>query len=425
MSHRHLNFFTPSNKPDAHEDQLTRAALVVIRIVPLARAEFLKLVDPAWSLASLPACHFDTQTKSVHPDLEKRARGGSLEPELELEVVSVFLCPDIAEKSIPVEESRRDPRYDGVLRFGDELVIVIESKLREEVDPTQAEQIVLGDLSGHCRLRPDGVLMRWHELLAAWLELDEKDLLAPAESVIVNDFFDFTEESFAYLLPFNTLSKAGDNDVRVQRRLNTLLTKATGLEPNDGDVREAWGTLQRIELKRNNPSGDLELRLWPGEQKTQATLLYGQADRARRCAALDGNAAGAARWSVKPNVNVSNYIPNVRQWTTCNLSLSDYVDLWVDDRSEVRRHKTEELDSLFEWLAAHGLASEADRSDFNEKFVIPRLDQVDLRASLEVTARWPWEQAVELDSLGRLEIEIGDAAHAALTALGEDSVRPH
>ncbi len=49
-----LNFFSPYERLVAgHENQLTRALLLVLRMSPLAHVEVLRLVDPRRSLGSL------------------------------------------------------------------------------------------------------------------------------------------------------------------------------------------------------------------------------------------------------------------------------------------------------------------------------------------------------------------------------------
>ncbi len=64
---RHLSIFRPYQHMAAgHEDQLTRAALITMQLVPLAHEAFLRLAGcPA--LAELPAARFDMQTGMLAP----------------------------------------------------------------------------------------------------------------------------------------------------------------------------------------------------------------------------------------------------------------------------------------------------------------------------------------------------------------------
>jgi len=53
--------------------------------------------------------------------------------------------------------------------------------------------------------------------------------LTPSERVLVDDLVAYTEQSFPNLLPFRTLALAGDNELRLQRRMMALMREATGL----------------------------------------------------------------------------------------------------------------------------------------------------------------------------------------------------
>src|SRR4051794_34264730 len=119
----HLNVFTRYQRADHHEDQLTRAAMIVMRLVPAAREAFLNMIS-APGLAQLGSTgEVDMQTSDV---VGRGDYGGEIS-----ELVSVFLVPDEerGDAEVPVEGSPRGQRLDGVLRFGQDLIVVIESKV--------------------------------------------------------------------------------------------------------------------------------------------------------------------------------------------------------------------------------------------------------------------------------------------------------
>src|SRR3954447_15515177 len=81
-----LNFFLPFRRLEPnHENQLTRALLVVLRYSPMAHAAWLRLVAPEHHLQQLPVPEFRTQTRAV-----RHAEEGD-EP---ADLVSVFLTPE-------------------------------------------------------------------------------------------------------------------------------------------------------------------------------------------------------------------------------------------------------------------------------------------------------------------------------------------
>ena len=70
-SNPHLNVFEPYRELSrGHEDQLTRAAMIVLRLVPLARETLLRAIGEP-SQSQLPDCVVDMQaTNLVDPSEE-------------------------------------------------------------------------------------------------------------------------------------------------------------------------------------------------------------------------------------------------------------------------------------------------------------------------------------------------------------------
>lgn len=132
---RHLSVFLPYERPPHHEDQLTRAAMIVIRAIPLARDALLARIGARPS-ARLPEPELDMQARHV---LESPALSGTDGPSLH-QLISVFLSPDDGrdQSAAEIRERIGEQRLDGVLRFGDELVVVIESKVVGEAPSDQA-----------------------------------------------------------------------------------------------------------------------------------------------------------------------------------------------------------------------------------------------------------------------------------------------
>jgi len=127
----HLSIFRPYQDRDlGHEDQLTRAALIVMRAVPLAHEAFLDLAAQR-SVSQLPPARFDMQTGNL--DIGEVDRDETMQPAVD-ELVSVFLAPDETRPeqvdALDVDSERR-ARYDGVVCYGSQLLIVVESDGRD------------------------------------------------------------------------------------------------------------------------------------------------------------------------------------------------------------------------------------------------------------------------------------------------------
>ncbi|MDQ4025834.1 MAG: hypothetical protein M3217_10160, partial [Actinomycetota bacterium] len=117
MPRDRLNFFAPFERRDPrHEDQLTRALLVVLRLSPLAHAAWLRLVAPELDLYKLLPANFDTRQRAVR-DADETDEAA--------EVVSVFLAPEEPPTGAGViAASDRRQVLDAVIDYGGELIVV-------------------------------------------------------------------------------------------------------------------------------------------------------------------------------------------------------------------------------------------------------------------------------------------------------------
>ena len=427
MPNRRLNFFR-AYQDDSHEDQLTRAALVVMRLVPLAHLEFLRLIDPVLALTSLPPASFDTQTHEVHPELSQRVGAGESlnEP---LEVISVFLTPDDAPRTIKVAPSDRKPRFDGALRFGESMVVLIESKLDIEASHWQAEQIPLGNLRAHSVLRPEGVAVKWHDLLEAWMQLDERGLFNVTEKTILADFFDLGGQEFSHLLPFRTLERAADNDDRIQRRIHDLLQAAINAEI-DWDTQLGWWyafadwqTFARAALVSEHP-GELGLHVWPGQLLPQARAVYKRDGPWKALAALNGTQLGHGHACVRPDLFLRNRAPRAYIPLDVAMPIDAYLSFWSEHVDALHQYSLEDLP--LDWLVAEEVIGARTRNRAQNKLVTTNCSAAVLYPALSITVQWPWSVAVELDDDGsRMTRELREAFGSILAALGEQGGRAH
>jgi hypothetical protein len=132
-----LNFFEPFERlPPNHENQLTRALLVVLRLSPVTHAAWLARAVPGRRLHELPIAVFNTQRRAVRED------SGA---EDQVPVISVFLAPNqpLGEDVI-VKESDRLQVLDAVIEYGDALVMVVENKVAEASDAQARELNITG-----------------------------------------------------------------------------------------------------------------------------------------------------------------------------------------------------------------------------------------------------------------------------------------
>ena len=203
-----LNFFEPWESPARHENQLTRALLVVLRYCPIAHQAWLSLIDaaarspvdpefPKLRLHSLDLPIFDTQRAHILRDELQRDTGESQRGMNErMRGISVLCAADASSRvSGAIVESDRGQVLDGIIRYGDELVIVLKSEPTSLPDDSQARNINLyGQPINQTAVRP----IFWRDVLDNFIDLadQKRSLVSGAEREILNDFLALVAENF-------------------------------------------------------------------------------------------------------------------------------------------------------------------------------------------------------------------------------------
>ena len=416
MAHRDpLNFYSPYERlPAGHENQLTRALLVLLRMSPIAHSEWLHLIDPTRRLGNLPAPTYETQRR-----LLRRAT----EQEEQAQLISVFLAPEHPlSGGGQVAESDRNQVLDGIINYGGELIVAIENKIFD-ADDLQARNI---NTTGARIVLADGqqaVVVLWRAVLEALLQLRERDLVAGAEARILNDFLIYVEDHFPDLGPFRHLGLCQGVLSRQTRRIRQLLTQASGTEATESrwgvgvPTPVATGAVEEAYLGMTESGDGIELRLFPGDTLTQARHFYSNPSAIQKLRTI----AASNGWKAEPNFHFGHMQPGFC-WTTCTIELDAYLELWQKQISETRPIPRDEWSRYWRWLEKHGMAAPEDRAEFDRHFTGTGRAKASPRPGLRLVRHWTLNDAERLDVCGRLADEVGTALQLALRALGEEPI---
>lgn len=413
MANDPLNFFQPFRRLEPnHENQLTRALLVVLRLSPMAHATWLRLVDPARQLHELPAAEFRTQTRAVRHanDDEERAA-----------LVSVFLTPEapLSDGDAVITESDRLQVLDAVIDYDGELLVVVENKVAEDTD-RQAVHLNIDGANLQIAEGQQAVVVLWRDLLEAFIALRERNLIAGAEATVLDDFLRYTEDHFPDLGPFRTLRLAHGNAFRQTRRLRQLLSESTGLEA----TIDAYGPYvptgagegigSKTYLRLTEDLTEIELALFPADTLSQARAFYTD----RRAVAGARHLDGRPGWDVAPNFHFG-HMQRGFCWTHSSRPVGEYLSLWEEHIAQAGSVPREEWDELWQWLQDEQLAEANDRLDFDQHFTGTNRQTASPRPGIALARRWPLLDAETLDSRGSFGNEVRDAVDEARAAFGD------
>ena len=165
--------------------------------------------------------------------------------------------------------------------------------------------------------------------------------------------------------------------------------------------------VQRLMLE---VAGDeLVLATAAGELKPQALAFYGsgRASRLVELAEQDG-------WAATPSLYLGYRGANAdaqRLYTTCRLSLDEYVRRWAgEDRERIGAYPYETVRAeLWPWLQERGYASAEDAAGLDEFLDGMGRRDAHLRPRVEITRRWAWADAERLDDRGTLADDLRTA----------------
>jgi hypothetical protein len=417
-----LNFFEPWERPANHENQLTRALLVVLRYCPIAHQAWLSLVDaatsspphprlPSLALHSLPRPTFDTQRAQI---LENKDQPKTNEP---IKGISVFCAADASnEVQGAVLESDRGQVLDGIIRYGDQCIIVLESKLTETVDDRQARNI---NFHGQ-PIQFDSPVRKisWRDVLASFTDLadDKRSLVSGAEREILNDFLAFVDKNFPQLGPFNTLGRCAGEPSRVRRRVNAILSEV--LDTDDTILPGTHTSVKLAYLEYESEKRLIKLCMWPGDTLEQARSFYARPETVERVLKLQNEG-----WSVSPNFHFG-FMATGYCWTNTAMPVAEYMRYWLEHIHDAGKIERRHWDHYWRTLVSEKIAKPGDRESFDRDFTNTARASATPRPGVKCTFYWGLEEAERLDANGQLQNLVRERIDRLLEALGENRINP-
>ena len=415
-----LNFFEPWGLSGSHENQLTRALLVVLRYCPIAHQAWLSLINAAvsspvdtrlhkLSLHSLPRPTFDTQRAQI---LSSENQPPTNEP---IRGISV-LCAADSSNEVPgaVHKSDRGQVLDGIIRYGDDTVVVLESKLYEAADDRQASNI---NFHGQ-PIQFDGPVRKisWRDVLASFTDLaDEKrNLVSGAERELLNDFLAFVDTNFRELGPFNTLRRCAGEETRIRRRLRVILGEV--LEADTPALPGTHTSVKRAKFEYEIEKRLVKLLMWPGDTLEQARSFYPQPDAVERVLKLQDEG-----WSLSPNFHFG-FMATGYCWTNTAMPVAKYMRYWVQRIGDAGKIERQNWDQFWRDLVNEEIATTEDRELFDRDFTNTNRTSATPRPGINCTFRWPLDDAERLDHRDQLKNAVKERINQLLQALGEDTI---
>jgi hypothetical protein len=403
----HLNFFVPfQSAPAWHENQLTRALLVVLRYSPMAHQAWLERVAPGRRLHALPPAEFATQRQRVLSSRETLTDGDAIPG------ISVWLAPDAKQVNATLEASDRQQVLDAIITYGGELVVVVENKI-SWCDPTeQPHRINLHGAPVQFEEQPRSV--PWQDLLAMLSDLVERDLVAGAERLVIGDFLDLVEAHFPTIGPYSTISRCGTNAFRLERRLDAVQGFAVGADEGKAQGWRNIGGTQKILMAWLGYPSDVSavsLRMYPADTLGQARHFYADPESVQAVLALRSQ-----DWRVEPNFHWGFMAPGYA-WAPSPCAVEDYCAYWVEHIGGSRELARSEWGSYLATLQANRILDASGKDAFEQEFAGSQRQKASPRPGLFCEVTWPLAEAARLDAQGAFVDAVTHRINEMLAAL--------
>jgi hypothetical protein len=114
---------------------------------------------------------------------------------------------------------------DGLIRYGDDYVIVMESKLSETFEDISQASNVIFFIGQPIQFEGSVIIITWRDVLAYYTNLaDQKRLLISEPREIIQRLPSLRRQDLRELEPFNTLVSCGEEPSRIRCRLEAIMS---------------------------------------------------------------------------------------------------------------------------------------------------------------------------------------------------------
>lgn len=417
----HLNYFAPYlSKPEYHEDQLTRAFLVVLRYVPFAQSAFIeiirdqmndKIIFPSYLIEDVSIEYIDTQVSNLPTD------GVT-------DLVAVMMTDNNWTEELEVRRRNCGARYDGVIQVGS-VVLTIENKpcsqniWKEQINPSLPKE------SG-INVYKKGIVLYWANIINMLTAALSRNLLGHCENALIRDFLSFIQENFPLLNPYHNLEICKGNDILLNLRCKNIMEKIApdSISYHRGSnyyLEVTPGAVKQIYLRYRSEDQVIYISLYPGDTMSQAKELYNGLD-IERLVAMQSQG-----WKIYHNLHFSHIQKHV-YWSESAIEVKDYVIYWKkhpDKIVQVNRGKTTLFNQYFDEILALNMIRKEDAKALEELFNQTLRNHIRPCPGLSLEYNWPLAEASRLDGDDKFVDEVKTRIQEAFNAWHQTFIPSH
>lgn len=410
------------SKSNAHEDELTRSFLILIKNIPMLQMIFFDMIKNEMREDDLSSIICDDLfVESVFTQLSNNNEvftTGILDGR---SLISVIISDDKLESSEPIKNSDRKARYDGVIFCKPGWVFIIENK------PSR-NNIWLGQLNPNMNNREISIIQKpcclsWRKIITRINLLIANDMIYGVEKALTEDFIEYVDEKYKVINPYTNFSVCKDDKYLLDKRcilamnslkVNSVTNNVLYHKGYKYYVPSGKSTIKEIALDSTFNGTDWSIDLWMyvGDSMNSARESFKK---------LNINKLNKLRtngFTISKNFHVSYRSCNLL-WFTGGLSTEEYLTYWIQNIGNLRQAKRIEFESIFLDLEKSKLILDTDQTILKEKILSKNYDKLNICPGFLIKYTWSSQKAINLDFANSFDADFIDKVNQVFEIFGE------
>jgi len=407
-----LNYFNPYKSKEAqHEDQLTRAYLVLLKYSSHAFFAFFEYCRDRLELKNeeQPLSFLEYIDKDWTIDTQRS------NPNIETDyLLSVLITDENIKNDSSVSPSDRNAVYDGIITFGSKLTMIIENKPKsgnvwfDQLNPSKE------NLSEETTTYENTVVLEWKEIIKHLNSLQSVSTISGYEKIMINDFLSFVDEFFPTLNPYDNFSLCKGVKSLLYRRINNFLESIVrdSIEINKNNrwgyyVKVPFEPIKQIGLilkmdeteKKGEKNWWLELDFSFGETQNQAKSFYRSAPDISKLKMLNDNG-----WRLSTNFHVA-YQSSDLVWFKSGVDIYKYIEYWIRNIDSIKQRNRDDVKEYLNFLEGNNIIvyDLNTQKKMEAKYFSTKMPNLNICPALGMIYTIPKEVAIEKDRTGELQ----------------------
>lgn len=398
----HINYFRPyeSKKPH-HEDQLTRAYLVLLRYSYHALVAFYDYCRESQlhcqDNLKLPAITGQLSSDWIF-ETQKR------NPEINTALLYSVLITDKEIEKLQkhnVEASDRNAVYDGIITIGNEITFVIEVKPHSEnawfnqLNPSRE------NLSEDTTVISSPIQLQWKEIVGGLSKTLSSSTISAQEKIMINDFLEFIDDNFWYLNPYDNFATCKNFEGLLYRRTENVLKKIA-INTTLVNEHRSWGYyIDTSSVFDEIHQLGFILFFDSANSKWHVSLVMAFADimsQAREFYLKDIDYSRLGKgWNVEPNFHVS-FRGSGLVWFN-SPDLNKYIQYWKSNTGEIKQRSKDDVINVLDDLHKKGIIifDQSKRDQMHEKYFKYSMSVLNFCPGLKLVYEIKAEDAIQMD----------------------------